>query len=149
MATQKNPAVDAVLVGFGWTGAIMGMELTAAGLKVLALERGEMRDTNPDFAYPRITLVPAAMKIVGLPAGAGSGPVVVDQPVSYFGLNALLGDMLRDSPFTPGSRPLAERMAHLETTAFASENGDMLVMRDAAGQYRMRTDKGVWVPYNP
>nr|WP_233168070.1 cellulose biosynthesis protein BcsG [Xylophilus sp. ASV27] len=102
-----------------------------------------------EIPSPRITLVPAAMKIVGLPAGAGSGPVVVDQPVSYFGLNALLGDMLRDSPFTPGSRPLAERMAHLETTAFASENGDMLVMRDAAGQYRMRTDKGVWVPYNP
>jgi gluconate 2-dehydrogenase alpha chain len=54
MATQL-PKVDAVLVGFGWTGAIMGMELTAAGMNVLALERGEMRDTNPDFAYPRIT----------------------------------------------------------------------------------------------
>ena len=46
MASKKMPPVDAVLVGFGWTGAIMGMELTGAGLKVLALERGEMRDTN-------------------------------------------------------------------------------------------------------
>lgn len=55
MANLKKPSVDAVLVGFGWTGAIMGMELTAAGLKVLALERGENRDTAPDFAYPRIT----------------------------------------------------------------------------------------------
>ena len=55
MATLKKPSVDAVLVGFGWTGAIMGMELTGAGLKVLALERGEMRDTVPDFAYPRMT----------------------------------------------------------------------------------------------
>lgn len=55
MASIKKPGVDAVLVGFGWTGAIMGMELTAAGLKVLALERGENRDTVPDFAYPRIT----------------------------------------------------------------------------------------------
>lgn len=55
MANIKKPTVDAVLVGFGWTGAIMGMELTAAGLKVLALERGENRDTQPDFAYPRIT----------------------------------------------------------------------------------------------
>lgn len=55
MASIKKPSVDAVLVGFGWTGAIMGMELTAAGLKVLALERGENRDTVPDFAYPRIT----------------------------------------------------------------------------------------------
>lgn len=55
MATLRKPSVDAVLVGFGWTGAIMGMELTDAGLKVLALERGENRDTVPDFAYPRIT----------------------------------------------------------------------------------------------
>ncbi|MBX3654621.1 MAG: GMC family oxidoreductase [Ramlibacter sp.] len=55
MAAQKKPAVDAVLVGFGWTGAIMGMELTAAGLKVLALERGEPRNTHPDFDYPRNT----------------------------------------------------------------------------------------------
>ena len=55
VANLKKPSVDAVLVGFGWTGAIMGMELTAAGLKVLALERGENRDTALDFAYPRIT----------------------------------------------------------------------------------------------
>lgn len=54
MAAIKMPPVDAVLVGFGWTGAIMGMELTAAGLNVLALERGANRDTYPDFAYPRI-----------------------------------------------------------------------------------------------
>ena len=55
MASQKKPAVDVVLVGFGWTGAIMATELTDAGLKVLALERGEPRDTNPDFAFPRNT----------------------------------------------------------------------------------------------
>ena len=55
MASIKKPSVDAVLVGFGWTGAIMGMELTDAGLQVLALERGEMRDTVPDFALPRNT----------------------------------------------------------------------------------------------
>ena len=54
MASIKKPKVDAVLVGFGWTGAIMGMELTAAGLRVLALERGPARDTAPDFAYPRM-----------------------------------------------------------------------------------------------
>ena len=54
MSEIKKTQVDAVLVGFGWTGAIMGMELTDAGLKVVALERGEHRDTYPDFAYPRI-----------------------------------------------------------------------------------------------
>ena len=45
--------VDVVIVGFGWTGAIMAMELTEAGVNVLALERGSYRDTSPDFAYPR------------------------------------------------------------------------------------------------
>lgn len=55
MANIKKPKVDAMLVGFGWTGAIMGMELTAAGLNVLAHARGAARDTVPDFAYPRNT----------------------------------------------------------------------------------------------
>ncbi len=30
---EKLPPVDVVLVGFGWTGAIMGQELTDAGLE--------------------------------------------------------------------------------------------------------------------
>jgi gluconate 2-dehydrogenase alpha chain len=47
---QKLPAVDVVLVGFGWTGAIMGLELANAGLNVLAFERGVWRDTPTDFA---------------------------------------------------------------------------------------------------
>lgn len=54
MADIKKPKVDAVLVGMGWTGAIMGMELTEAGLNVVGLERGENRDTYPDFTYPKI-----------------------------------------------------------------------------------------------
>jgi gluconate 2-dehydrogenase alpha chain len=46
----KLPSVDVVLVGFGWTGAILGQELTDAGLNVVALERGGWRDTSTDFA---------------------------------------------------------------------------------------------------
>ena len=49
MATQL-PKVDAVLVGFGWTGAILGQQLCDAGLEVVALERGVWRDTATDFA---------------------------------------------------------------------------------------------------
>jgi len=52
MATINKPHVDAVVVGFGWTGAILAKELTEAGLNVVALERGEYRDTYPDGAYP-------------------------------------------------------------------------------------------------
>ncbi|SDG23045.1 MULTISPECIES: GMC family oxidoreductase [Rhodanobacteraceae] len=53
MATVK-PKVDAVIVGMGWTGAILAKELTEAGLHVVALERGADRDTQPDFAYPKV-----------------------------------------------------------------------------------------------
>jgi gluconate 2-dehydrogenase alpha chain len=49
MASTLAP-VDAVLVGFGWTGAIMAQQLCDAGLSVLALERGPWRDTSTDFA---------------------------------------------------------------------------------------------------
>jgi gluconate 2-dehydrogenase alpha chain len=47
---QTLKSVDAVLVGFGWTSAIMGQQLSDAGLNVLALERGPWRDTSTDFA---------------------------------------------------------------------------------------------------
>ncbi|MEO4042926.1 GMC family oxidoreductase [Hoeflea sp. CAU 1731] len=50
--TQKK--VDAVIVGLGWVGSVMAMELTAAGLDVVALERGPDRKTVPTFAYPKI-----------------------------------------------------------------------------------------------
>jgi gluconate 2-dehydrogenase alpha chain len=49
-----NRPVDAVIVGYGWTGAILAKTLTDAGLSVVALERGPARDTAPDFEYPRI-----------------------------------------------------------------------------------------------
>ena len=53
MAEVTMKPVDVVIVGFGWTGAIMAKELTEAGLNVVALERGEYRDTYPDGAYPK------------------------------------------------------------------------------------------------
>lgn len=51
---QKLPPVDVVLVGFGWTGAIMAQELTDEGLDVLALERGVWRDTSTEFAVTNV-----------------------------------------------------------------------------------------------
>src|SRR2546425_284275 len=51
MAT-KLKEVDAVIVGLGWTGGILGKELAEAGLKVVALERGAIRSPEKDFAVP-------------------------------------------------------------------------------------------------
>jgi gluconate 2-dehydrogenase alpha chain len=47
---QKLPAVDVLMIGFGWTGAIVCQELAETGLQVLALERGSWRDTATDFS---------------------------------------------------------------------------------------------------
>jgi gluconate 2-dehydrogenase alpha chain len=51
---ERKPSADVIIVGFGWTGAIMAAELCATGLKVVALERGEWQDTVPNFAYPKV-----------------------------------------------------------------------------------------------
>src|SRR5262249_39147803 len=51
MAT-KLKEVDAVIVGLGWTGGILAKELTEAGLRVVALERGVIRSPEKDFAVP-------------------------------------------------------------------------------------------------
>ena len=47
MTTKLDP-VDIVIVGYGWTGGILAKELASTGLKIVALERGGPRDTNPD-----------------------------------------------------------------------------------------------------
>jgi len=46
--------VDAVIVGLGWTGGILAKELSEAGMSVVALERGAMRDPSKDYALPNI-----------------------------------------------------------------------------------------------
>ena len=51
MATKLRP-VDVVTVGVGLTGTILAKELADTGLKVVGLERGRWRDTDPDFAMP-------------------------------------------------------------------------------------------------
>ncbi len=43
------PRKDVVIVGLGWTGAILAHELAEAGLNVVAIERGPWRDTATDF----------------------------------------------------------------------------------------------------
>ncbi|KAA0182825.1 GMC family oxidoreductase [Cupriavidus gilardii] len=46
--------VDAVIVGGGWTGSVIGKELAAAGHRVVMLERGEPRWPSPDFQAPTV-----------------------------------------------------------------------------------------------
>ncbi|MEO7054779.1 MAG: GMC family oxidoreductase, partial [Rhizomicrobium sp.] len=46
---QLLPRKDVVIMGLGWTGAVLAQELTGAGLDVVAIERGTWRDTATDF----------------------------------------------------------------------------------------------------
>ena len=50
----KLKETDVVIVGMGWTGGILAKELSEAGLKVVALERGDMRTAQNDYALPNI-----------------------------------------------------------------------------------------------
>ncbi len=51
MARRLKEA-DVAIVGLGWSGGILASELAAAGLRVVALERGSMRTTEKDFPLP-------------------------------------------------------------------------------------------------
>ena len=48
MAT-KLPATDVVVIGLGWTGAMLSHELLQEGLRIVAIERGPWRDTASSF----------------------------------------------------------------------------------------------------
>jgi len=52
---QRLKEVDVVVIGVGMVGSIVAKELAAAGYKVLGLlERGQSRDTVPEFQSPGI-----------------------------------------------------------------------------------------------
>ena len=53
MATRLKE-VDAIMVGMGWTGAIMARELSKAGLTVVGVERGQDRTPGEDFILPGV-----------------------------------------------------------------------------------------------
>lgn len=46
---QTRAKADVVVIGLGWSGSVIAEELTRAGLKVVAIERGAWRDTATDF----------------------------------------------------------------------------------------------------
>jgi gluconate 2-dehydrogenase alpha chain len=46
---RRLPRKDVAIVGLGWTGSILALELARSGLEVVAIERGPWRDTATDF----------------------------------------------------------------------------------------------------
>ncbi len=49
--TVVHPKVDVVAVGAGWTAAILAWKLTAAGLRMVSIEQGPARWSNPHFQH--------------------------------------------------------------------------------------------------
>lgn len=94
---------------------------------------------------PRITLVPAAVKLIGMPgsgaAGAELQPTLVDAPTSYFALSTLLSRLVAGE--TGGAAAL---VANLPTTEFVSENDNIVVM-GSPGAYQMRSPDGTWIEF--
>ena len=86
MTTRLKP-VDAVMVGFGWTSAIMGQQLADAGLSIVALERGPWRDTATDFpttfAQDEATSVVYGMPKAAWELGAAQRQLPLGQIASY------------------------------------------------------------------
>ena len=100
-----------------------------------------------EIPSPGITLVPAAIKLIGLKKTSETAPIVIKDSVSFFGLYTLLGGMLADNPFAPNAPAFPTRLKTIEKTKFVSENDDVVVMRDATGRYMMKSSNGAWVPY--
>lgn len=96
---------------------------------------------------PHVTLVPAAIKLIGLKGQRQSGPLRVEQPTSYFDLNSLLADLVADSPYGANARPLSARLGSVGTTPFVAENEGVVVVRDAADGYLLKSGQGAWMPY--
>ena len=115
-----------------------------AGLRGDKMQISGMRE----IPNPNITLLPAAIKFIGLKAPVPGAPIAVDQPMSYFGLNSLLANVMADSPYGPNAEPWGQRLENLQTTPFVAENDDVIVMRDASGRFIMRSTDKTWLPYN-
>lgn len=132
-------------------------QLEASGKPVLLLlipehggalrrEKGQLVDGIREIPDPKISLVPAAIKLVGLKTATQGTPILVDQPVSYFGLFSLVADLLADNPYAAGTIAWNTRLEKLQTTPFVAQNGDIVVMRDSSGRYIMKSGDGTWVP---
>ncbi|MDD4927533.1 MAG: cellulose biosynthesis protein BcsG [Methylotenera sp.] len=99
-----------------------------------------------EIPTPGITLGPAAIKLIGLNKTTTT-PIVINEPVSFFGLYNLLGGMLAQNPFDPASPTLAARVKTIEKTKMVSENEDVTMLRDETGRYMMKSSNGAWVTY--
>lgn len=114
--------------------AMRGDTLQAAGMR--------------EIPSPRLTLVPVAVKLVGIDRKQqAKPPLEVKHPISYFGLFSLLADLMADNPYEHSAKSLSERLALLPETRFVSENENIIIMQRDDG-YVMRSAEDLWIKYD-
>jgi cellulose synthase operon protein YhjU len=129
---SKRPTVVILIPAHGV--AMRGDTLQAAGIR--------------EIPSPKLTLVPVAIKLVGLERSKeATPPLEVKHPISYFGLFSLLADLMVDNPYEHVGKSWAERLALLPETSYVSENENIIIMRRDDG-YVMRSAEDLWVKYD-
>lgn len=113
-----------------------------AALRSDAMQISGMRE----IPSPRITLVPAAIRLVGLPAESKPARVTLDAPSSYTALSTVLSRMLESNPFASPLTDLSRYTDQLPQTEFVAENEDTVIMRQQS-RYFMHTPDNVWMDY--
>lgn len=98
-----------------------------------------------EIPTPDITLVPAAVKLVGF-SETTTAPLVIEQPSSYLGLTQLLANLVEHNPFEDTHPPLADYAHDLPQTLFVSENEGMVMMRQS-GHNLLRNPDLSWSEY--
>jgi len=96
-----------------------------------------------EIPTPAITIVPAAIKVIG--GSAKVNQVKVDQPVSYVAVSTILSRMMNRSPFGADYAP-QHYLDQLPTTPYVAENAGTVMMQDGS-RYMMRQQGADWTPY--
>lgn len=98
-----------------------------------------------EIPSPRITIVPAAVKLIDGRNRAGQTPLMVDKPTSYLALSGLLAEWFSTNPFGGGRHGLQEIVERLPETRLVSENSGIVVMETNKG-FETKSEDGPWVP---
>jgi cellulose synthase operon protein YhjU len=99
-----------------------------------------------EIPSPRISMIPAAVKLIGLPADRVKPQISVDGGSSYLAISTLLADTMRNNPFADAQMDLQQETAQLPRTDFVSENEQTVIMGIGA-RYFMRAPNMPWSEY--
>jgi cellulose synthase operon protein YhjU len=120
---------------------------------VLVAEHGAALRSDPmqisgmrEIPSPKITLVPAAIRLVGLPPESKLAQVKIAAASSYLGLSTLLARLIETNPFSHSISDLSTYTEQLPQTEFVAENEQTIIMRQQS-KYYMHTPDNVWMEY--